>query len=327
MKISPRQLSIQFILLSVFVFAKASAVDNQTVDNQTVNTQSVNAQKLNESKTDLNQVTEEKTKSPWSVSFFSIGGLTPAQIDKGSGSYSAYNYLSLNYKINKDSKFAIRPVFYLNTSGYDKYNAYQEQSAKLGDLILMYALYNYVDQGPLKISTQFKLYLPTSEQSKINRQIAQFRPETYVELTVIGTDTLTWVIKPDIYLQSQTAYLDSTTPIYDDGTYRFDPRKTTRIAYLEHYLEYAKDLGRDFTFKPALGFKEEWTNGSNVENLSPGHNTVVRSAIGVDIKLVRGWTFTPGVENISKSSNPEHGVMDFVPKDNNYFLMINGSLN
>lgn len=312
------------LLFSNLALAQAAS---EAAKNEQAKASTVSAENLNsESVLPLEEVTEPKTSPSWTYSFFSIGGLTPGQVDRGSGSYSAYNYISFNYKLSDKTKFSIRPVFYANTAGFDKSNNYQEQSVKLGDLHLVYSVNDYLVAGRIKMSTALKLYLPTSEFSKASKMIAQFRPETYIQYELNRFDSVSWVLKPDIYLQSQTAYLDSATPQYDDGFYKFDPRKTTRIAALEHYLEYAKSFGKEYTLKPALGFKEDWTYGSEVEKLEGSHSTSFRSAIGLDIKLIKNWTITPGVENIVKVSNPKGDVKFYRPDDNNYTLMVSGAL-
>jgi hypothetical protein len=262
----------------------------------------------------------------WTASFFSIGGLTQQQIERGGASFSAYNYFGLNYKLAKAKRFSLRPVFYYNTAGYNKYNEYNAQTTSLGDFHFVYSDYELANLGDVGVSMSFKVYLPISDYSRQTRMIAKVRPETYFTMPVGRFSSVSYVMKPDFYIQSQTAFVDDTTPKYDDGNYKFDPRKTTQTVGLEHYIEFNASMSRFWSLKPSIGFIDDWYNASPSENLPAGHNTVAKLALAVDMRVAKGLTFTLGYENKPKVVNRRDDLEFFRPEDNNTYLMTNASL-
>jgi hypothetical protein len=262
----------------------------------------------------------------WNPSFFSIGGLTQQQVEKGGGSFSSYNYVGLNYKIDHARRFSIRPVFFYNTAGFNKYNEYDTQATQMGDLHIVYSDYEILKFEEVDVSTSFKLYLPTSDYSQQTHMILKFRPETYITKKVGMYNAITYVLKPDLYIQSQTVAVDATTPRNSDGGYRFDPRKTTEIAGLEHYLEFDASLSKSFSIKPSLGFIEDWYNSSAAENLPSGHTTSAKIGLSFDFRVAKRVTLTLGLENKPKITNRKDDLAFFRPEDNSAFLMTNASL-
>lgn len=180
--------------------------------------------------------TSSGSSSNWGASFFSIGSLSQGQLETGGSSYGAYSYLGLNYKISKSRRFSIRPVFTANSAGLDRGGKKVEGNFAWGDAHLAYSDSEIASLGPAGVSTTFKIYLPTSESSKQMRTVLIFRPETFVAYDVAKDTALTWVIKPDFYLQSQTTFADPGSSRRADGSFE---RKTTPLAVLEHYWSFA----------------------------------------------------------------------------------------
>lgn len=263
------------------------------------------------------------SSSRWGVSFFSIGSLSQKQVETGDSSYGFNGYIALNYKLSKTKRFSIRPVFNVNTEGLDKKGNRIESGSSLGDAHLVYSDYEIATLGPAGVSTSFKLYLPTSEFSQQIHQIAKFRPETFVSLGTGTFSSVTWVIKPDFFIQSQTTFADTKAPLRKDGTY---PLKTTQLAALEHYLELDGNINKYFSVKPAAGFKEDWYNSGGASFLPATHNTNAKLALGLDIRPLRNLSFTFIAENLVKITNRRDSVKFFRPEDNSLVLMTNASL-
>lgn len=264
----------------------------------------------------------------WATSFFSFASATTQQISKGSASVSSYNYLSLNRRLSEDTKFSLRVPFYYNTAGFNKYGDFDKQDVSLSDVHLVYSMYDLGYIGAIDISGNLKLYLPTSDYSQTQRTIAKIRPEMFFEWAFGRFSSLTYVVKPDYYIQSQTAYFDKTTRTRDDGSYVTDPRHTTKIASVEHYLELDADMGRYWSVKPSIGFTEDWYNKSAAENLPGAHLTYARTDLGFEIRPARWINFTVGIENKAPLNRNKYGdkVALFRPKDNTVFLMTNAYL-
>jgi len=261
--------------------------------------------------------------SPWGVSFFSIGSLTQKQVENGGSSYGINGYLALNYKLSKTKRFSVRPVFNMNTAGLDKRGSKIESGSSLGDAHLVYSDYELASSGPIGVSSSFKLYLPTSEFSQNVNLIAKFRPETFISYALEYPFTLTWVIKPDFFIQSQTTFEDKNSPIRKDGTYT---RRTTQLAALEHYLEFATEINKYFTVKPAMGFKEDWYNSGGASFLEASHNTNAKIALAMDFRPLKNLSFTMSAENIVKLNDRRDQVSYFRPEDNSLVLMTNASM-
>ena len=266
--------------------------------------------------------------SSWGVSFFSIGSMTQKQIERGGGSFGSYNYLGLNYKLSKAKRLSARPAFYYNTNGINKFNEYNSQSMETGDFHFVYSDYEFAafENADIEVILNFKVYLPTSQFSQATRLVAKIRPEVIVSKPVGRFSSLSYVAKPDIYIQSQMVYVDETTPKRADGRYRFDPRTTTSMANLEHFLEFDASLTPAFSIKPALGFSEAWYNSSESDGLPGGHTTVARLALAMEFRVGGRASVTFGVENKPKVTNRKDDVALFRPEENEATLMINASM-
>jgi len=262
--------------------------------------------------------------SAWGVSFFSIGSMTQKQIERGGGAFSTYNYLSLNYKLSRAKRLSFRPVFYYNTNGYNRFNDYTSQSIEAGDAHLVYSNYEFADIDDIEVILNMKVFLPTSQSSQVTRMIAKIRPEIIATKPVGRYSSFSYVVKPDIYIQSQMVYIDDTVPKRADGSYKFDPRKTTSMAALEHYLEFDASMTPTFSIKPALGFKEEWYNSA--ERLPGGHTTIARLALAMEFRVAQRASFALGIENKPKVANRKDDVAFFRPEENEATLMINASM-
>lgn len=263
------------------------------------------------------------TSSRWGVSFFSIGSLSQKQVETGDSSYGLNGYIGLNYKLSKTQRFSVRPVFNVNSSGLDKRGKQVERGSSLGDAHLVYSDYELASIGPVGVSTSFKYYLPTSEFSQSINNIGKFRPETFISYDLGSFSSITWVIKPDFFIQSQTTFEDTKAPRRKDGTFT---RKTTQMAALEHYLELNASINKYFSVKPAVGFKEDWYNSGGASFLQSSHNTNAKLALGFDIRPMRNLGFTLSAENLVRLTNRKTPVEYFRPEDNSLILMTNASM-
>lgn len=261
--------------------------------------------------------------SKWKVSFFSIGSLTQKQVEQGGASYGFNGYLALNYKLSRTQRFSLRPVFNVNSTGLDKKGKVVQQGSSLGDAHVVYSDYEIATLGPAEVSTSFKLYLPTSEFSRSIHTIAKFRPETFVKYELGRFSSVTWVIKPDLFIQSQTTFEDRNGEPLKDGSYR---RKTTQLAALEHYLEFDANMNKYFSIKPSFGFKEDWYHSGGAPFLKSTHNTNAKLGLGVDVRPMRNLSFYLIAENQVKLNNRKDSLRFFRPEDNSLVLLTNASL-
>ncbi|MFP5520637.1 MAG: hypothetical protein ACLGGX_12090 [Bdellovibrionia bacterium] len=271
--------------------------------------------------------------SAWTYSFFSIASVETSVLDEGGASVGSYNYFGSSYRIDSDSKFGIRVPFLFSTAGFNRYGDNNAQEARISDVFLAYSLYDLGYIGPVDLSGTFKVYLPTSEFSQNQKMITRLRFDLYAEMAVGRFSTLNYVVKPDIYIQSQNAYFDPLTKTFPDGVYVTNPIRANKQAELEHYLELVADYNKYLAIKPAIGFEETWYHESKAENIKARHNTSAKLSLGFEIRPTRGLTFTLGISNkprLTPTRNRAGVVTEevalFRPKDNEIYLMTNAAL-
>jgi hypothetical protein len=263
----------------------------------------------------------------WTSSFFSIASTTSNQIDRGATSVGSYNYVSVNRRLTPDAKFSIRIPFVYNTSGFNKYGDYESQNTSFQDLHFVYSHYDIGTIGDVEVAGNMKLYLPTSDSSQRQKMITRLHPEAYFFLPIGRFSGLSYVVKSDYFVQSQTAYYDNTTPTRADGSFVTDPRHTTKMASLENYFELDLDITKLFGFQVHAGFDEDWYYTSNVEGLTGGHITYGVLQAGFEFRPMRGLSFLLFVENKPMlATYRNENVAFFRPQDNSLVLMTNAYL-
>lgn len=263
----------------------------------------------------------------WSGSLFSIASVTSNQLDRGASSVGSYDYISFNRRLDPDSKVSIRVAFLYNTAGFNKYGDNEKQDMSLQDLHFVYSHYDVGTIGDIEVAGNLKLYVPTSQSSQRSKMITRFHPEAYFFLPIGRFSGLTYAFKPDYYVQSQTAYYDDTTPTRPDGSFVTDPRHTTKMGSLEHYLQLDLDISKRFGFQVKAGTDEDWYYGSDAENLAGGHVTYAKLSAGFEIRVMRGLNFLLFVENKPMlATYKKENVAFFRPQDNSVVLMTNAYL-
>lgn len=251
--------------------------------------------------------------SKWGVSFYNLSSAPVGQLGEGPSVFT-YNYLGLNYKFNKTQRASFRPVFHHTTSGKDKWGRDSKSDTVLGDAHFVYADYEMAALGPANVSMSFKFYIPTSEGSQNNGQLLKFRPETFISWGVGRYNAVTYVLKPDFFVQSRASNFDSRGREYT--TYVFD---------LEHYLEFSWSINRTFKLKPAAGFSDSWSNPSKNPRVST-RKTEAKLALGLDIYARRGLSFTISAENKFSVADRRDDVAIMRPEENSLLFITNASL-
>lgn len=269
----------------------------------------------------------DATGRKWNVTFFSIASVPNMSFGKsatGERSLESYNYFGLNYKIDSDTKFSICVPFSYNTAGQNEYADNVASVVDIQDVHFVYKKYDLGYIGNIDISGNIKAYLPTSEFAQNAKMIMKLRLEGYFEYAVGRFSTITYAVKPDIYWQRQTAYFNSDTPQYEDGSFKKDPRATSKQYALEHYLEAAMDINKYFAVKPKVGFDEDWYYSSDVEGLEGSHVTKVKAGVSLETRPMKGLTFTLGFQNATTlGSFKGKDVAYWQPENTEYTLMTN----
>lgn len=269
-------------------------------------------------------------KKNWTATLFSIASVSNMSYGKeqtDTRSLDSYNYIGLNYKIDADTKASVRIPFTYSTAGQNKYGDEVASVMDLQDVHFAYSKYDLGYIGNIDISGNVKIYMPTSPYSQASKMVTKLRFEAYFEYSIGRFSSITYGVKPDIYWQRQTAYFDPETPQYNDGNFKKDPRTTTKQYALEHYVEAVIDLNRMFSLKPKVGFDEDWAYSSSVEELEGSHRTKLRAGVGLEIRAMKGLTFTAGVQNdTTLGSFKGKDVSYMQPENTQYSVMTNAFL-
>ncbi len=245
----------------------------------------------------------------WKISYFQLAATEPARFDddKSTGVFF-YNYFSFNYKINDSSRFAIRPVFTMESPGMNKYDdEVREWNAKWGDWYAQYSKFDIFELGPFGARTNVRLYAPTSENSITNGMITQLHPELFLETTLRRGTSLEIAFKGDYYFHSQKAYKFKT----ESGKEIFTSNKS---AELESYIELNQKLNSKFSLKPRVAWFDEWKHRSPVNGFSSTHKTAFAAGVGLD------WRPTSNFNTLLIYSNVTtyYGNRPFIRKDKRF---------
>ncbi len=267
------------------------------------------------------------SSNKWSSTFFSIASVDnfkPGKNVDNGRSFGSYNYISLNYKRTQDTKLSLRLPFVYESGGADKYGSMVTEHAELQDVHVSYSMYDLGYIGPIDISGAVKVYVPSSENSQAAGMYARFRADLFFDYALTRFSSITYVVKPDIFWQSRTAYFNSNTAMFDDGGYVTDPRSTTKQYSLEHYLEFTGDINKYLSLKLKSGFDEDWMYSSVVEGLEGRQITKAVGGIGLQVRPLRGISFIVGIENkTTLGSYKGQDARFFMPENTSYTLMTN----
>lgn len=261
----------------------------------------------------------------YSVTLFSLSSMDAKRFEYDNPSAFSYTYLGLNYKIDSQTKWALRVPFLIDFGGKNEYGDTLQTDARLHDVHLAYVWYDLGYIGDVEFNGSLKYYLPTSERAQDSKTLGSVRFELYSFYPVGRFSGFQYVAKPQVYLQTQKAYFDNSVPAAQYG-YR-DPRRTNKIADFEHFIEFVGDINRYFSLKPKAGFDETWYYASESENLAGSHSTKGKLGLGLEIRALKGWNFTVGMENeFYMESYRGRDINPFLPENVSYTLVTNGFL-
>ncbi len=203
---------------------------------------------------------QSQSRSKWRVSYFAFSSANQDNISKGSPSISNYMYLSFNYKLSKDSKFAIRPAIAINSAGYDDKGVTQEMKTVSQDLHMVYTNYKiWESPSEWTLWGDYKFYLPTSDSSKEKRMQTRLSSWTRFEKEFQDGWNVGYNLKPDYYVQSQKAYRQ----VQVKNGQTFISARTNKLGTLDHYLTVAKRVNSVFTPALDVGLVHEWYHMSD----------------------------------------------------------------
>jgi hypothetical protein len=252
---------------------------------------------------------EDDIPKPFSITLFSLGGYSDKQFRNAHPSMDFFDdYISFNYKINRDFRISARPAFGYATAGTNIYGDETSDRMRSRDFSLVAKFTNLFDDylpARASYSNQYRLYLPTSDASRDTGMIARLRYEMEGKYNFTHGMNIRFYAKPSYYFQRSTVYFSNVNPKYPNSVY------TTPKIDLEHGGEFTYDLSKVFALKPNFEFQESWSNTSDAESKDEYHKTTVRTGIGLEIAPSRGMNFTVGIDStrdlIATDKTPETG--------------------
>ncbi len=289
-----RKISISVMLVFQFLNTNSFAQDTSAGAATATNTsgtgafiESASTTKIRAPKTEFN---------PYSVSAYFLGGYSDQQFYNENPSFGIFDsYVSFNYQANPDVRLSARPAFGYATAGIDAKGKNVTDKAYNRDFSFAASIKNIgEDFLPEDIKLKFKprLYLPTSDGSQEQGMIAKFRFEWEIKYYVSRYNNFRIYLVPNYYFQKNTVYLRPAI-----GASKAELKSTTMVDS-EHGIEYTQELNKIFGLKPSIGFKEVWSNTSNVntdrEKVQYRQSSWYYGG-GLEVNPSRDWGFTVGV--------------------------------
>jgi hypothetical protein len=253
----------------------------------------------------IDRIDRNSSRSPWRFSYFNLASTPIENPAEGRASIFTYNYISADYKLNYSQKYSIRPVFNFETSGYDNFGNYQHASGKLGDLYVQYVNYNLgYYPGDISLGGQFRVHLPTGEDSRNIDQIARFEIVLNFEKLLSNQFKLSYEIRPNYYWQSRRAFL--RTWDNDDGTSgaRVSATKEYKI---EHGLEVQKMFNNTWGAGLAVGMTHQGYHGSEQNEIESRHTDELAVGLAGYLNISHRINFIASVEHESSVHNNRKG--------------------
>ncbi|OFZ31163.1 MAG: hypothetical protein A2622_00765 [Bdellovibrionales bacterium RIFCSPHIGHO2_01_FULL_40_29] len=252
---------------------------------------------------------EESSSKAFSISLFSLGGFADKQFREADPSMDFFdNYLSFNYRINRDFRISARPAFGYSTAGRNIYGDEVTNEIRARDFSLVAKFSNLMDDtlpAAASLATSLRLYLPSSDASRDSGMIARLRWEIEGKYRFLKYSNFRIYAKPSYYFQRSTVFLDNSNPK------RPNQVRTTSKIDIEHGAELSFNINKVFAAKPGFEIQEKWSNSSEAENKDEYHSTQIRTGLGLEIRPNRDMSFTVGIQDtrdlIFTSKSPETG--------------------
>lgn len=287
-----RLLFLSLLFLTQFAFA---ADDDSSESNTTATTYSTDTQKAG---------------SRWGLSYFNFSNADKSSVDDGYGSWSIYQYLSINYKISKDERFHIRPAMTVITPGFDKFNNSKSFQTIDNDFHIAYTNYTMLSpESDYNLVGRFYMYFPTTEGAKNKKWVTRLKSWMTLEKAVTKDFVVSYNFKPDYFMHTQKAYKTEKSfgAVADNN----------QIGSLDHYIELGYRLNKWFTPQLDIGMVHDWYHTSAEADSMPALVEKYKIAPTTWFNLANSLKFILGVEYKydAKAANFSN------PDEVNYYIM------
>ena len=254
-----------------------------------------------------NPTLSENLPKAFSISLFSLGGFSDKQFRNADPSMEFFdNYVSFNYKFNRDFRISARPAFGYSTAGRNIFGDEVTDKIRTRDFSLV-AKYSNLFEDSLsakaELANAFRLYFPTSDSSKDSGMIARLRYELEGRYNFQKSSNFRYYAKPSYYFQRSSFTVDANP--------KKPNVKTTNKIDLEHGGEFSFEMNSYLAAKPGFEIQEKWTNSAPSKNKPEIHTTTIRTGFGVEVRPTRDMNFTVAINDtrdlIVTDKSPETG--------------------
>lgn len=230
------------------------------------------------------------------VRFFNFSSANMAQANKDGGRLESYNYFSLEYRLSRNEKVAIRPAFFLNSGGTNYRGRFEEADFEWSDLYINYANYSLrLLPFDMDYVTNVRVYLPTSEASQTRGMIMRIRPYFIAGAPLTSRMAYAIHFQPDFYIQSRTGYANGG---YVNGNRNYGYKVFGELAYR---------LNRTFSIFGTLGHDQMWNHSVPVERVDVFRQEEVELGVSLGVN----WRKLSSAIGISQSRNVARPRNDF----------------
>lgn len=251
--------------------------------------------------------------SPWGFSYFNWATQNVKDTAEGVGRFTSYNYVSVDYRLNFDSKLSLRPTFYINGAGNDFFGNHKESEVEMGDIYLQYYRYSMaLLPGEIGLSGALRAYWPLSNTSREQTLISRVESKLLFVKPISYGVQLTYTFQPKYFIYKNKSYLKV------DGDYQ--GVRTNKWGELLHYFELAERVGYNWGFAQSVGLKHQWYYSSATNNLDERSNeyTEVKLSAFIDLGDVN---FKFGLNTSKPTAELKRKFALFKPEDTEYSLM------
>lgn len=271
-----------FSILLASLFVQAQEVLNANEAKTSLDTKNVTEVKPVE--------TDSTLRSPFGISFYTLGGYNDTQLYNSDPSYSVYDaYVSFSWKLPNDIRLSALPTFGYTTAGNDLSGKEAADKFYWRDFSLAisqnHLFENYLP-ARFELKQKARLYFPTSDGSKDEGMIARLRLELESKYNIDRFSSFRMYMKPSYYFQRTTAFLTSA-----------GKTSTSKMADSQHGAEVDWNLNKLFSLKPGFEIEDKWTNKSEVNAYTSRHTSEISYRMGFEVRPSRDVNFTVGIQD------------------------------
>lgn len=233
------------------------------------------------------------SRSPFGLSYFNRGTVDASIADgPGFASWSVYQYLSLNYRLDRDTRLALRlPMTFQTEGSSNMAGTPRAFTGTHGNLRGVYTTYNLVSgPGSIDWDADWLVDLPTSESSRLQGWHARVKTE-WEGTWRRGRFDFSLNLEPEYFFISRT----HTERLDERGRFPRVSRDNSRMAASREYVRTTYNVTDTWGPQMELGLEHNWIHAGR--GPQPTNEDFARLALGATWSPTRRLGFVAGAEN------------------------------